>query len=292
MRSQPGRLTSFRHWKTSAVCRCSMPAYRSSSFSRTITTSIFGCSVGTHGAWAVQGRTLAKSPRVLRSVTLRLLKPPPDGVVIGAFSITRVLRNTSQLSGAMPALWPIRYTASPIAMRCGAIDAPAAASTRSVASMISGPMPSPQATATGTGPAPGTEASCDCRAWRSGRASRFMLVFRSRSGGLECRQPARYWKILCLHPTHREKAMNKDRTRRLSRITPQQLRAFEVTARLLSVTSAARELHLTQPTVSVQLRELAAAVGEPLFASAGRGIRLTQAGEALQQTAGEVADCW
>src|SRR5690606_11912139 len=101
-----------------------------------------------------------------------------------------------------------------------------------------------------------------------------------------------YWKILCLHPTHREKAMNKDRTRRLSRITPQQLRAFEVTARLLSVTSAARELHLTQPTVSVQLRELAAAVGEPLFASAGRGIRLTQAGEALQQTAGEVADCW
>lgn len=86
--------------------------------------------------------------------------------------------------------------------------------------------------------------------------------------------------------------MNQDRTRRLSRITPQQLRAFEVTARLLSVTAAARELHLTQPTVSVQLRELAAAVGEPLFASAGRGIRLTQAGEALQQTAGEIGDCW
>lgn len=86
--------------------------------------------------------------------------------------------------------------------------------------------------------------------------------------------------------------MHSNRSRRLSRVTPQQLRAFEATARLLSVTGAARELHLTQPTVSVQLRELAAAVGEPLFESAGRGIRLTQAGEALQQTAGELSDCW
>lgn len=86
--------------------------------------------------------------------------------------------------------------------------------------------------------------------------------------------------------------MHSNRSRRLSRVTPQQLRAFEATARLLSVTGAARELHLTQPTVSVQLRELAAAVGEPLFESAGRGIRLTQSGEALQQTAGELNDCW
>lgn len=86
--------------------------------------------------------------------------------------------------------------------------------------------------------------------------------------------------------------MHPNRSRRLSRVTPQQLRAFEAAARLLSVTGAARELHLTQPTVSVQLRELAAAIGEPLFESAGRGIRLTQAGEALQQTASELGDCW
>lgn len=86
--------------------------------------------------------------------------------------------------------------------------------------------------------------------------------------------------------------MNRPRSARLARITPQQLRAFEATARLSSVTGAARELHLTQPTVSVQLRELAATIGEPLFESAGRGIRLTQAGEALQQTAGELGDCW
>jgi LysR family transcriptional regulator, low CO2-responsive transcriptional regulator len=79
---------------------------------------------------------------------------------------------------------------------------------------------------------------------------------------------------------------------RLLRITPQQLRAFEATARLLSVTRAAQSLHVTQPTVSVQLRELAQAVGEPLFETVGRRIRLTQAGEAMQQTVGEITACW
>lgn len=84
----------------------------------------------------------------------------------------------------------------------------------------------------------------------------------------------------------------KDRKRRLARIPPQQLRAFEAVARLGSVTGAAAELHVTQPTVSVQLRELAAAIGEPLFEPAGRRLRLTQAGEALQQTVGEITSCW
>jgi LysR family transcriptional regulator, low CO2-responsive transcriptional regulator len=81
-------------------------------------------------------------------------------------------------------------------------------------------------------------------------------------------------------------------TQRLLRITPQQLRAFDATARLLSVTRAAIELHVTQPTVSVQLRELATAVGEPLFETIGRRVRLTQAGELLQKTIGELVDCW
>jgi LysR family transcriptional regulator, low CO2-responsive transcriptional regulator len=80
--------------------------------------------------------------------------------------------------------------------------------------------------------------------------------------------------------------------RRLLRVTPQQLRAFEATARLLSVTRAAESLHVTQPTVSVQLREMADAVGEPLFETAGRRIKLTQAGEALQQTVDELLACW
>jgi len=84
--------------------------------------------------------------------------------------------------------------------------------------------------------------------------------------------------------------MNK--LNRLQRITTQQLRAFEATARLLSVTRAAEELCVTQPTVSVQLRELATAVGEPLVETVGRRLRLTQAGEALQQTTNELAGCW
>jgi len=82
------------------------------------------------------------------------------------------------------------------------------------------------------------------------------------------------------------------RIARLQRVSAQQLRCFESAARLLSVTRAARELHVTQPTVSVQLRELADAIGEPLFEPAGRGIRLTQAGEVLRETVSELRDCW
>ncbi|WP_333797409.1 LysR family transcriptional regulator [Rheinheimera sp.] len=79
---------------------------------------------------------------------------------------------------------------------------------------------------------------------------------------------------------------------RFGRITPQQLRAFEATARLLSVTKAAQELYVSQPTVSVQLRELSATTGQRLFETRGRQIRLTQAGEELYKTVQEVAACW
>ncbi|MBS7806656.1 LysR substrate-binding domain-containing protein [Variovorax sp. PCZ-1] len=79
---------------------------------------------------------------------------------------------------------------------------------------------------------------------------------------------------------------------RLLRTTPQQLRAFEATARLLSVTKAAEELHVSQPTVSVQLKELAAAVGTPLFDTVGRRIQLTAGGQALLETVSEVVGCW
>lgn len=82
------------------------------------------------------------------------------------------------------------------------------------------------------------------------------------------------------------------RSDRLTRVTAQQLRCFESAARLLSITRAAQELHVTQPTVSVQLRELAGTIGEPLFEPAGRGIRLTQAGDALKETVAELNACW
>lgn len=64
-------------------------------------------------------------------------------------------------------------------------------------------------------------------------------------------------------------------------VTLRQMRAFAAVARHLSFTRAARELHLTQPAVSQQLKLLEAEVGLPLFEHMGRSIHLTAAGEEL-----------
>ncbi|MDP2819251.1 MAG: LysR family transcriptional regulator [Polaromonas sp.] len=68
------------------------------------------------------------------------------------------------------------------------------------------------------------------------------------------------------------------------RATFSQLRSFEAVARLGGVTKAAQALHLTQPTVSTQLRELRESLGVDLLVPAGRGVQLTDAGRALLQT--------
>ncbi|SDL17486.1 DNA-binding transcriptional regulator, LysR family [Modicisalibacter muralis] len=65
------------------------------------------------------------------------------------------------------------------------------------------------------------------------------------------------------------------------------LRAFEATARLGSVTAAARELNVTHGAVSRQLRSLDEHFGVALFAKAGRGLELTDQGERLQRGVGE-----
>jgi len=71
-----------------------------------------------------------------------------------------------------------------------------------------------------------------------------------------------------------------------------QLRVFETVARLQSYTAAAAEMHLTQPTVSVQMKELAGHVGTALFEQRGRRIALTAAGEALLATTRMMFDAW
>ncbi|MCB8888688.1 LysR family transcriptional regulator [Vreelandella malpeensis] len=60
------------------------------------------------------------------------------------------------------------------------------------------------------------------------------------------------------------------------------LRAFEATARLGSVTAAARELNVTHGAVSRQLKSLDAHFETRLFDKAGRGLMLTAHGETLQ----------
>jgi DNA-binding transcriptional LysR family regulator len=69
-----------------------------------------------------------------------------------------------------------------------------------------------------------------------------------------------------------------------------QLQVFEAIARLGSFTRAAEELYLAQPTVSTQIKRLTEAVEAPLFDQVGRGIHLTEAGEALLQASRQIFD--
>jgi len=65
----------------------------------------------------------------------------------------------------------------------------------------------------------------------------------------------------------------------MKNLTIRQLQVFVSVARHLSFARAAEELHLTQPAVSMQVKELESTVGLPLFDRAGRKIALTTPGE-------------
>lgn len=60
--------------------------------------------------------------------------------------------------------------------------------------------------------------------------------------------------------------------------TLRQLKTFEAVARHLSYSRAAEELHLTQPAVSLQVKQLEEHAGLPLFEQLGKKIYLTAAG--------------
>ncbi len=64
-------------------------------------------------------------------------------------------------------------------------------------------------------------------------------------------------------------------------LTFRQLKVFEAVARHLSYTQAARELYLTQPAVSMQIKQLEENVGLPLFEQMGKKIYLTEAGREM-----------
>ncbi len=73
-------------------------------------------------------------------------------------------------------------------------------------------------------------------------------------------------------------------------VTLRQLQVFEAVARHLSYTRAAEELYLTQPAVSIQVRQLEESIELPLFEQIGKKIYLTEAGEELQRYSRRIAE--
>jgi DNA-binding transcriptional LysR family regulator len=79
-----------------------------------------------------------------------------------------------------------------------------------------------------------------------------------------------------------------DIRRYLKHGTLPQLRAFEASARLGSLTRAAEELHLSQAAASVQIKKLSETIGLALFEVVGNRIHLTEAGRRLYAGCAEV----
>jgi len=75
-------------------------------------------------------------------------------------------------------------------------------------------------------------------------------------------------------------------------VTFRQLRLFLALAETGSVSGAARAMHVTQPTASMQLREVSEAVGLPLYEVVARRVHLTEAGVELARTARLMAAEW
>jgi DNA-binding transcriptional LysR family regulator len=78
----------------------------------------------------------------------------------------------------------------------------------------------------------------------------------------------------------------------MGRITIPQLEAFFWTTELGSVQKAATRLNVAQPTLSLRLRQLDAAVESPLLERAGRGLRMTRHGHIFLNQAKQVLDAY
>jgi LysR family transcriptional regulator, low CO2-responsive transcriptional regulator len=69
----------------------------------------------------------------------------------------------------------------------------------------------------------------------------------------------------------------------MSKLTLRQLEILDAVARCESFSQASIELHLTQPAVSMQIKQLEAVLGIPLFEHMGKHIHLTEAGRQVLQ---------
>jgi len=74
----------------------------------------------------------------------------------------------------------------------------------------------------------------------------------------------------------------------LRHATLHQLRIFLAVARHSSFARAAEELHLSPPTLSLQVKQLSETVGQPLFEQLGKKIYLTAAGKTLAEACEEI----
>jgi DNA-binding transcriptional LysR family regulator len=75
-------------------------------------------------------------------------------------------------------------------------------------------------------------------------------------------------------------------------ITFRQLKLFLALAETGSVSAAARAMHVTQPTASMQLNEVTQSIGIPLFEVISKKVHLTDMGLELAQTAREIVQTW
>lgn len=75
----------------------------------------------------------------------------------------------------------------------------------------------------------------------------------------------------------------------IRRATLHQLRIFDTLARHMSITRTAEALHLTPPAVSIQVKQLAEAAGQPLLEQVGKKLYLTAAGEAVASACRDVS---
>jgi len=75
-------------------------------------------------------------------------------------------------------------------------------------------------------------------------------------------------------------------------ITFRQLKLFLALAETGSVSTAARTMHVTQPTASMQLKEVTQSVGIPLFEVISKKVHLTDMGRELAQTARTIVQTW
>jgi DNA-binding transcriptional LysR family regulator len=74
----------------------------------------------------------------------------------------------------------------------------------------------------------------------------------------------------------------------LRQITLKQLRGFQALLDTGSISGAAKNLHLTPPAVSMQLRELEASIGIPLVEKKDRGLTATRVGKELNEMAEKI----